>query len=146
MSLIQNHRFHRIGFTILDLWSFSQGDLLQDCSEQRSYTEFHMSLVHLLSLNFGPQKLKSVPFLENLQEFHLDLCSPRYCRSHQVSCLWMISGRGWNTNFERSYLVKYSKYEAEFWKQCSSEFYLRSLQFLVLKNSPISGYSECIKT
>ena len=55
-----------IGFTIWDLLSFSQGDLLQDCSEQWSCTTCHMSLVHLLSLIFGPPKLKSVPFLEHL--------------------------------------------------------------------------------
>ena len=103
--------FNRIGFSNWDLWSFSQGDLLQDCSEQWSYTACHVSLVHLLSLTFGPPKLKSMPFLEHLQEFHLDLCSPIYCNSPQVSCLWMISGRGWNPNFERSYLPKYE----EFW-------------------------------
>ena len=90
--------FIRIGFTNWNLWSFSQGDLLQDCSEQRCCTAFHVSLVHLLSLIFGPRKLESVPFLEHLQKFHLDLCSPSYCRSPQVSCLWMISGRGWNPN------------------------------------------------
>ena len=54
--------FIRIGFTIWYLWSFSQGDMLQDCSERRSCMEFHVSLVHLLSLIFGPMKLKSVPF------------------------------------------------------------------------------------
>ena len=101
--------FIRIGFTILDLWSFSQGDLLQDCSEQRSWTACHVSLVHILSLTFRPQKLKSVPFLGHLQEFHLDLCIPIYCRYPQVSCLWMISGRGWNPNLERSYLPEYSE-------------------------------------
>ena len=55
--------FIRIGFTIWDLWSFSQGDLLQDSSEQWSCTECHVSLVHLLSLIFRPPKLYSVPFL-----------------------------------------------------------------------------------
>ena len=70
-----------IGFTIWDLWSFSQGDLLQDCLEWWCCTECHVSLVHLLSVIFGPKKLNSVPFLEHYQEFHLDLCSPWYCRS-----------------------------------------------------------------
>ena len=97
--------FIRIGFTILDLWSFSQGDLLQDCSQQRSCTECHVSLVNFLSFPFGPHKLQSAPFLEHLQEFHLDLCSPRYCNYPQVSCLWMICRRGWNPNFKRSYLL-----------------------------------------
>ena len=55
--------FIRIGFTIWDLWSFSQGDLLQDCSKQRSCTACHVSLVHLLSLIFGPLKLTSIPFI-----------------------------------------------------------------------------------
>ena len=90
--------FIRIGFTIWDLWSFYQGDLLQDCSEQRSCTDCHMSLLHLLGLKHGPQKVQFVPFLEHLQEFHLDLCSSRYCRSTQMSCLGMNSGRGWNPN------------------------------------------------
>ena len=58
--------FIRIGFTIWDLWSFSQGDLLQECSEQWSCTTCHVSLVHLLSLIFRKTKLKSVPFLEHL--------------------------------------------------------------------------------
>ena len=86
--------FIKIGFTNLYLWSFSQGDLLQEYSEQRSCTACHMSLFHLLVLKFGPQKLNYVIFLEHLQEFHLDLCSPSYNSSPQVSCLWMNSGRG----------------------------------------------------
>ena len=131
---------------IWDLWFFSQGDLLQDCSEQRSCTERHVSLVHPLSLNFGPLKLKFVPFLEHLQEFHLDFCIPRYCRSPQVSCLWMISGRGWNPNLERSYLPEYRESEASLWKQCSSGFYLRPLQCLASETSPILEYSDCTKT
>ena len=96
--------FNRIGFTNWDLWLFSQGDLLQECSEQWSCTACHVSLFHLLVLKLGPHKLKSVIFLEHLQEFNLDLCSPIYCRSPQVSCLWMISGRGWNPNLEGSYI------------------------------------------
>ena len=115
--------FIRIGFTIWDLWSFYQGDLLQDCSEQWSCTECHVSLVNFLSFPFGPQKLQSVPFLEHLQEFHLDLCISRYCRSPQMSCLGMNFGRGWNPNLERSYLPEYSEYEADFWTQCSSGCY-----------------------
>ena len=121
--------FISIGFTIWDLWSFSQGDLLLDCSEQRSCREFHVSRVHLLSLTFIEKKVQYVPFLENLQECHLDICSPRYCNSPQESCLWMIYGRGWNPNFERSYLPEYSGSKADFCKQCSSGLYPRSLQF-----------------
>ena len=135
-----------IGFTNCDLWSFSQCDLLQDCSEQRSCKACHVSLVHLLSLKFGPQKLQSIPFLEHFQEFHLDLCSPIYCNSPQVSYLGMNSGRGWNPNLEGSYLLEYSESEAEFWTQCSSRFYIRSLQFSALDPSPILGYSKYTKT
>ena len=125
-----------IGLTIWDLWSFSQGDLLQDCSEQRSCTAYHMSLVHLQVRKFIPQKLKSVPFLEHLQEFHLDLCIPIYCRSPHMSCLWMISGRGWNSNFERSYILEYSEYKAEFWIKCSVGFYIQPLKFSASETSP----------
>ena len=110
--------FIRIGFSNWDLWSFSQGDVLQDCSEHRSCTDFHVSLFNILGPKFIPHKLQSVSFLEQLQEFHLDLCIPRYCRSPQVSCLWMISGRGWNPNLERSYLPEYSEYEDVCWIQC----------------------------
>ena len=86
--------FIRIGFTNWDLWFFSHGDLLQACSEQRSCTDCHVSLFHLMVLNFGPQKLNSVILLENLQEFNLDLCSPIYSNVPQVSCLKMNSRRG----------------------------------------------------
>ena len=138
--------FIRIGFTILDLWSFSQGDLLQDCSKQRSCTACHVSLVHLLSLIFTPTKLDSVKFLEHLQEFHLDLCIPIYCNSPQVSCLGMNSGRGWNPNLERTYLLEYSESEDKFWIQDSSGFYIQLLQFSASNTSPISEYSDCTKT
>ena len=136
----------RIGFTIWDLLSFSQGDLLQNCSEQRSCTTCHVSLVHILSLIFGTPKVRFGPFLELLQKFHLDLCSPIYFNSTQVSCLWLISGRGWNPNFERSYLPEYSESEADFWTQCSSGFFLRPLQLSASETSPISKYSDCTKT
>ena len=138
--------FIKIYFTNLYLWSFSQGDLLQDFSEHRSCTACHVSLFHLLVLNFGPQKLQSVIFLEHLQEFHLDLCSPSYSSSPQVSYLWMNSGRGWNPNLEGSYLQEYSESEAEFWTQCTSGFYLWPLQFSAPEPSPISEYSESTKT
>ena len=138
--------FIRISFTNWYLWSFSQCDLLQDCSEQQSCTEFHMSLVHLLSLKFRTYKLQSVPFLENLQEFHLDLCSPRYCNYPHVSCLRMNSGRGWNPNLEGSYLLEYSESEAYFWTQCSPGFYIWSIKMSASENSPNLEYSECTKT
>ena len=83
-----------ISFTNWDLWSFSQGDLLQDCSEQRSCMDCHMTLFHIMVLKIRPQKLNSVPFLEHLHKFHLDLCIPRYSSSPQVSCLGMNPGRG----------------------------------------------------
>ena len=107
--------FIRIGFTIFDLWSFSQGDLLQDCSEQWSCTACHMSLVHLQVWKFRPQKVQSVLFLEHLHEFHLDLCSPIYCNSPQVFYLEMNFGRGWNPKLEGSYLLEYREFEAELW-------------------------------
>ena len=138
--------FIRIGFTILDLWSVSQGDLLQDCSEQRNCTECHVSLVDLLSLIFGPPKSKSVPFLEHLQEFHLDLCSPRYFNYPQVSCLWMNSGRGWNPNVEGSYLPENSEYEAKFGTKCKELCYHRPPQFSPPDPFLILIYSECTKT
>ena len=138
--------FIPIGFTNWDLWSLSQGDMLQGCSEQWSCMACHMSLVHLQVQKFGPQKVNSVLFLGHLQEFHLDLCSPRYNNSPQVSCLGMNSGRGWNPNLEGSYLQEYSEYEAEFWKQCKSIFYIHPLQFPMPNPLPISRYSECTKT
>ena len=115
MSLFQNQRFHQNWLHQLGLMIISQGDLLQDCLEQRSCTACCVSLVHLLSLKFGPPKLKSIPFLENFQEFHLDLYSPSYSNSSQVSCLKMNSERGWNPNLEGSYLPEYTEYEAEVW-------------------------------
>ena len=130
--------FIRIGFTIWYLWSFSQGDLLQDCSEQRSCTECHVSLVHLLSLKFGPHKLYSMIFLEHLHEFHLDLYIPIYSDYPQVSCLGMNSRRGWNPNLERTYLLEYSESEDKFWIKCSSGFYIWPLQFSAPNPSPIS--------
>ena len=138
--------FIRIGFTNWDLWSFSHGDLLQDCLEQRSCTDFHVSLFHLRGLKLLPQKVQSVPFVEHLKKFHLDICSPRYSNSPQVSCLGMNLGRGWNPNLEGSYLQEYSESEAELWIQCKSGFYLRPMKFLAPNISPIPRYSECTKT
>ena len=105
----------------------------------------HVSLVHLQVLKFGSKKLEAMLFLENLQEFHLDLCIPIYCNYPQVSCLGMNSGRGWNPNLERTNLLEYSEYEDEFWIQCSSRFYLRTLEFSAPDTSPISEYSKCSK-
>ena len=146
MSLFQHIGFISIGFTNWDLWSFSQGDLLQFYSEQRSCTECHVSLVHILSLIFGPPKFQSVPFMEHLQEFHLDLCSSRYCRSPQMSCLGMNSGRGWNPNLERSYLLEYSESESDVWTQDSSGFYICPLQFSASETLSTSEYNDCTKT
>ena len=105
-----------------------------------------MSLVDIMSLIFRSPKLKSIPFLENLQEFHLDLCSSRYCRSPQVSYLWIISGRGWNPNLERSYLLEYSEYEAENWKKYTSGFYIRPMKYLALDTFAIPIYIKFTKT
>ena len=138
--------FIRIGFTNWDLWSFSQRDLFQDCSEEKSCTACHVSLFPILVLKFGPKKLNSMIFLENLQEFNLYLCIPIYSNFPQVSYLGMNPRRGWNPNLEESYLPEYSEYEAEFWTKCKSIFYLRPLKFLVREYSPISGYSDITKT
>ena len=108
--------------------------------------DFHVSLAHILSKKCGPQKLHSIPFLEHFHKFHLDLCSPRYSNSPQVSCLWMNSGRGWNPNVEGSYHPEYRESEADFWIHYKSGFYLRYLQFSSPKPSPISGYRKCTKT
>ena len=105
-----------------------------------------MSLVHLQSLISEPQKLKSIPFMEHLQEFHLDIFIPRYCNSPQVSCLGMNSGRVWNPNFERTYLLEQSESEAKTWPRCTSEIYLRTMKVSAPDPSPISRYSESTKT
>ena len=55
-----------------------------------------------------------MPYLEHLVKFHLDLLIQRYCNSPQVSYLGMNSGRGWNPNLERTYLLEYSESEDEF--------------------------------
>ena len=85
-------------------------------------------------------------FLENLQELHLDLCSPIYSNYPQVSCLGMNYGRGWNPNLEGSYLPEYREFEAKVWIKCTSLCHLRSLQFATPEPSPISGYSKFTKT
>ena len=79
-----------------------------------------MSLDHLLSLKFVPQKVQSVPFLEHLEKFHLDLRSSIYSNYPEVTCLGMNPGRSWNPNLEESYLLEYSEYEVET-PQVSSE-------------------------
>ena len=94
----------RVGFTNWDLWSFSQGDLLQDCSAQRSCTDFHVLLVHILSLKLESKKLQLLPFLEHIYKFNLDLCSQIYSNYPQVSFLGMNPGRGQNPNLEGSYI------------------------------------------
>ena len=138
--------FIRICFTNWYLWSFFQGDLLKDCSEQRSCMAYHVSLFDPLSQKFVPQKKKSMPFLEHLQKINLELCIQRYCNCPQVSYLGMNSGRGWNPNLERTYILKYSESKDELWTHSSSGLYLRPLKFWAPKPSPISKYCECTKT
>ena len=84
--------------------------------------------------------------MEHLQEFHLDLCSSRYCISPQMSCSGMNSGRGWDPNMERSYLLEYNKFESDFWTQDSSGFYIQCLQVSASETSPISEYCDYTKT
>ena len=87
-----------------------------------------------------------MPYLEHLTKLHLDLCSPRYSNSPQLSCLGMNPGRGWNPYQEESYLPKYIEYEAETFTQGTYGFYLRSMKMLVPEPSSIMRYSECTKT
>ena len=105
-----------------------------------------MLLVYLLSLKIGPQKLNSISFLEHIHKFHLDLCSPRYSNSPQVSCLWMNPGRGWNHDLEETYLPEYSEYKAKTFTQCTLGIYIQSMKVSALEPSPISRYSESTKT
>ena len=146
MSLIQNHMFHQNWFHKFIFMILFPWWPIQYCSEQQSCTAFHVLLFHLLVLKLGPQKVQSVLFLEHLQEFNLDLCSPRYGNFPQVSCLGMNSGGGWNPNCDGSYLPEYSEYEDEFWIHCKSGFYIRSVNVLAHYPSPILRYSECTKT
>ena len=85
-----------------------------------------------------PQKLQSMPYLENLAKFHLELISPRYRNSPKVSCLGMNPGIGWNPDLEES--------EAENFTHGLSRIYIQPINFLALDPSPISRYSECTKT
>ena len=105
-----------------------------------------MSLFHLLGMKILPQKLKSMPYLENLAKFNLDLCSLRYCNYPYVSCLGMNPRRRWNPNLEESYLVEYSESEAEYWIQHTSRIYLRPVKVLALETSAIPRYNEFTKT
>ena len=147
MSLIQHHRFnqnwfHQFVFMIL----FPRWPVIGLFRTAKLY-----SIPPVIVSSSGSElqttdSLKSVMFLEHLQEFHLDICIPSYSSSPQVFCLWMNSGRGWNPNLEGSYLPDYSEYEADFWTQCSSGFYLRSLKFSASDTSSKSEYSDCTKT
>ena len=146
MSLFQHCRFHQNWFHQLGLVIvFTRWPVLGLFRIAKLYN-FHVSLFHLLGLKIGPQKLNSVSFLEHIHKFNLDLFIPRYSNSPQVSCLWMNSGRGWNSNLEGSYLPEYSESEVKVLIQCTSRFYRRPMQFSAPKPSPISGYRKCTKT
>ena len=105
-----------------------------------------MSLFHLRGLKGLPPKLQSVPNLEHLTKFHLDLRRPRYKNYPYVFCLGMNPGRGWNPDLEETYLPEYSEYEAETFTQCTSKKFLRTVKFLTPDPSPISRYNESTKT
>ena len=77
----------------------------------------HVSPFHLRGLKLLPQKVQSIPFLENLGKFNLDLCIPRYRNSPQVSYLGMNPGRGWNPELEESHLPEYRESKAEIFTQ-----------------------------
>ena len=146
MYLIQNHIvhqnwFHQLGFMIL----FPQWPVTGLSKTTKLYGLPRVTVSSLV-LKFGPPKLQSVLFLEHLQEFNLDLCSPSYSNFPQVSCLGMNSGRGWNPNLEGSYLPKYREYEAKFWTQWKSRVYLRPVKVSSPIPSPTPIYSECTKT
>ena len=72
-----------------------------------------MSPFNLPSLKILPHKLLSIPYLENLVKFNLDLRSPRYSNSPKVSCLGMNPAIGWNPDLEESYLPEYIEYKDE---------------------------------
>ena len=54
--------------------------------------------------------------------------------------------RGWNLDMEESYLLEYSKSEAETWTQCRSRIYLRPVKVSASDTSSLPRYSECTKT
>ena len=90
--------------------------------------------------------LKSVPFLEHLQKFNLDLCILKDSNSLQVSCLGMNPERGWNPNLEGSYILEYSEYEAKNFTQGTWRIYLQPINVLAPDPSPILRYRKCTKT
>ena len=67
-------------------------------------------------------EVKSIPYLECLENFHLDLRIPRYSNYPQLSCLGMNPGRGWNPDLEESYLLENREYEAETWNKESTVY------------------------
>ena len=71
-----------------------------------------MSLFHLRGLKHLPQNVPSVPYMEHLVKFNLDLRNRRYIKSPKVSCLGMNPRLGWKPDLEESYLPEYSDYEA----------------------------------
>ena len=83
-----------------------------------------------------------MPFLKS----HLDLRSPRYSNSPQVSCLGRNPRRGWNPNLEESSLLEYSESEVKTWTPCTSGIYLLLVKILAPETSSILRYSECTKT
>ena len=82
-------------------------------------------------------KLPSVPFLEHLLKFHLDLCIPRYSNYPKVSCLGMNPGIGWNPYLEESYLPEYRDSKSKTFRKGTSGIYLHPVKVLALEHSPI---------
>ena len=146
MSLIQHHRFHQnwlhqLGFMIIFPRCPVSGlfNIDKFCGLPR---------VTVSSSRFETWTIEIIfhSLVGNLPKFHLDLHSPRYSNSPQVSCLGMNPRRGWSPNLQGSYLKEYSESEAAFWIQCTSGFYLQPMQFLAPEPSPMSEYSESTKT
>ena len=107
--------------------------------------DYYVSHFYLRDMKVLPHKLKSIPYLEKLVKFHLDLHSPRYSNSPQVSYLGMNTRRGWNPNGEGLYLLEYRENEAEFWTLCKLGFYILLVKVSSPDTSLISSYSECPK-
>ena len=57
----------------------------------------------------------------------------------------MNPGRGWNPDFEESYLPEYREYEAKNFTHGTSGIYLRIVNVLAPDPYPISIYSEFTK-
>ena len=54
----------------------------------------------------------------------------------------MYSGGRWNPDLEEPYLLKYSEFEPEMFRQCTTQIFLRLVNISDFDTSPVSYYSE----